>query len=247
MWLLASQDEDAEAAWLAERLPELGLEQLEHVTASNLVHGAEWEHRVDARGTRTLVRLADGRTIDSGEVDAVLNRLSWITADGFAGASDADREYAAVEFQALVLSWLEGFGPAALNRPAPIGICAPPRAEAHWRWLAIEAGLAALAYEQDEVPGDEGAVATEDARHWVTVLDGKLVPRDGAVPDGPQPDAPALAAAVGLDLFEAGYERGSDGAWELCAINPLPSFFVAGDAAVEALVEALRRRGRSRR
>jgi hypothetical protein len=239
MWLLASQDEDAEAVWLADRLIELGLNPLEHVTATDLVHDVEWEHRVSSGGARTVLRLGDGRLIDSGDVDAVLNRLSWVTAEGFGGASNFDREYAGEELRALALSWLEGFGAAAVNRPSSAGLCGPFRPDSHWRWIAAQAGLPARPCAE---PADaENAVRNPD-RRWLLIIDGSAVPLGAADGDGPTPDARRLTDALGLDVFSAGFERSEAGDWELCTVDLLPSFFSAGDEAVEALVALLRQR-----
>ena len=89
-----------------------GLSRSGFVLATELVHGARWEHRVGSWGSRTQLRLADGREIDSDDVRGVLNRLLWIAADGFLGAPDSDREYAGGEFHALVQSWLESWAVA---------------------------------------------------------------------------------------------------------------------------------------
>ena len=67
-----------------DRLRSLGLTPLEVVKASELVHGAGWEHRVDSRGAWTRLVLADGRVIDTSDVRGVLNRLLWVSAEGYA-------------------------------------------------------------------------------------------------------------------------------------------------------------------
>jgi len=52
VWLVTCQDGDSDAVLLASRLREVGLEPLELVLATELVHGARWEHRVGRWGSR---------------------------------------------------------------------------------------------------------------------------------------------------------------------------------------------------
>ena len=229
MWLVTCQDADGDAVALAGRLRELGLEPLELVLATELVHGARWEHRVGGWGSRSRLRLADGREIDSDDVRGVLNRLLWITADGFLGASDADREYAGGELHALVQSWLEGFGARAVNRPEGLGLCGPWRTPDQWRALAREAGLAIRPFPE---PSEEPLALAA-----VLVLDGEIV-EDGGAPAPVRAGALRLAAAHDHDLVELRF----DADWGFADATLMPALVYGGRQRVHAVARALRAR-----
>ena len=90
----------------------------------------------------TRLVLADGRVIDTRDVRGVLNRLLWVSAEGYAGASEADREYAGGELYALVQSWLASLGRRVINRPTGSALAGTWRTPCQWRAVAREAGLA---------------------------------------------------------------------------------------------------------
>ena len=229
MWLVTCQDSDRDAVLLAGQLRAAGLEPLELVLATELVHGARWEHRVGSWGSRTQLRLADGREIDSDDVRGVLNRLLWITADGFLGAPDSDREYAGGELHALVQSWLEGFGSRAVNRPAGLGLCGPWRTPDQWRALARTAGLEIRAFPE---PSDQ---VLEFAP--VLVVDGEIV-EDGGAPAQLREGTLRLAAQLGHDLIELRFDEN----WRFADATLMPALLNCGEARVNAVARALRAR-----
>lgn len=229
MWLVACQDGDGDAAELAVRLRERGLVPLELVAASELVHGARWEHRVGAWGSHTRLCLADGREINSADVRGVLNRLVWITADGFLGASDVDREYAGGELHALVQSWLEGFGRRAVNRPFGLGLSGPWRTPDEWRALARDARLEIRAFPECS----DGLVELSS----VLILDGNVV-EDGGAPAHVCRGALRLAAELDHDLVELRFDRD----WRFADATLMPALAYGGEARVQAVARALRAR-----
>jgi hypothetical protein len=238
MYLVLSQDQDNEAVWLAGRLRELGLAPLELVTAGDLAGAISWEHRVGNRGNRTVVRLADGRTLDSTAVGPVFNRLTWIWPAA-QGVPPADLGYAAEELRALALSWIQSLGPLVINRPVPPALASPSRVAWHWRWLACQAGVPVLRYRT-------AAAVSSDSSPMRSrlIIDGEPVP-------GGSGEAPVMAnldrlgAAVDIDVFEAtfvGDEGAEDGGWALASLDPMPPLSSAGDRGVGALAAAMRRR-----
>ena len=70
------------------------------ITASTLVHDCRWEHRISSSGASSRLVLGDGTVLDSTTVDGVVNRLCWLGAESFTGASARDRAYASAEFYA---------------------------------------------------------------------------------------------------------------------------------------------------
>jgi hypothetical protein len=229
VWLVTCQDNDSDAVLLATRLRETGLEPLELVLATELVHGARWEHRVGGWGSRTRLRLADGREIESDDVQGVLNRLLWITADGFLGASDTDREYAGGELHALVLSWLEGFGARVINRPAGLGLSGPWRTTDQWRALAREAGLEIRAYPEPSAQPAELAL--------VLVIDGEVI-EDGGAPLPVCEGTLRLVTEQGHDLIELRFDE----EWRFADATLMPAVGYGGERRVHAVARALRAR-----
>jgi hypothetical protein len=233
VWLIPCQDEDAEARWLVDRLAARDCGTAQLVTASELVHGAIWRHQVTRTGTRTTCRLGDGRLLDSDAVSGVLNRILWVSADGYLGAGARDREYATTELQALVLSWLEGFGQRVVNRPTPPGAGAPWRHDCEWRARALHAGVRIVPYVSGEGEPPPVQVA-------LLVIDGQAIEaEDPAAAAEPRVDPARLAAALELDLFEAGFSIAGDGAWELATVDSVPALSGAGEAGVAAVARAL--------
>jgi hypothetical protein len=229
VWLVACQDGDDDAVLLAGRMRDLGLEPLELVLATELVHGARWEHRVGGWGCRTRLRMADGREIDSDDVVGVLNRLLWITADGFAGASDTDRQYAGGELHALVQSWLEGFGARVVNRPDGLGLSGPWRTPDQWRSLALGTGLEIRAFPE---PSDQPLVLVP-----VLVIDGEIV-EDGGAPADVREGALRLDAEIGADLIEMRFDED----WKFADATLTPALVYGGEQRVHAVARALRAR-----
>ena len=228
-WLVACQDADIDASATGDRLQSLGLTPLEVVKASELVHGAGWEHRVDSAGAWTRLVLADGRVIDTRDVRGVLNRLLWVSAEGYAGASEADREYAGGELYALVQSWLASLGQRVINRPTGSALAGTWRLPCQWRAVAREAGLAIRSYPDDG--------SAPHAVRRVLVIDGRVVDDDGA-PDDVRQGAERLARIVDLDLLEARF----DDDWAFADASLLPAIASPDEGRVDAVAQALRAR-----
>jgi hypothetical protein len=241
-----AQDLDAEARWITERLRARADRPVHLVTASTLVHDCRWELRVGADGARARVEIADGMALDIATLDAVVNRLSWLGADGFLGASAADRDYATSERYALGLAWLESLGPRVVNRPAGSGLSGAHRSTAAWRALARSVGLAAVGHTS----GDP-IVAFGEADRPVLVLDGQALDTvDCALPELPAELRQKLATLQqlsGRDLIEVRLVPGSAaGGWAVREVSFLASMSRFGEVGAEALVAALRSRSTSR-
>ncbi|OBC13729.1 hypothetical protein A5784_30945 [Mycobacterium sp. 852013-50091_SCH5140682] len=104
--------------------------------------GAAWTHAVDRGGTATTnIALPGGRRIDSTDLAAVLVRSEAVPVPRFAKSSAADRNYAAAEFRALMVSWLRSLGRRVINGVDGMGLTGPSWSPQ--RWL-VEAGRAGL-------------------------------------------------------------------------------------------------------
>jgi hypothetical protein len=235
-WLVACQDADPEARWIAAGLTERGLTPCHVVTASEIVHSTAWTHRLNDRFVSSRLERADGTVVDSADVRGVVNRLFWITADGYRGASLADREYGTAEWGALVLSWLFTYGDRVLNRPSAAGLSGAIRSTAHWRMLAHAAGLPAAPYPADGIePGTPSA--RPPFAIWAAVV-GETVLGGDQLSVTTRQLLPRLGVIGGLDMFEAVF-IGEPAHPVLHTVSPLPRLARFGDDAVDCLSTVL--------
>ena len=241
MWLVLGQDNDVEARWVAAGLRARADRPVALVSAAMLVHDCQWEHRVGTAGASSRLVLGDGTVLDPTTVDGVVNRLCWLGAEGFAGASVRDREYATGEFNALGLSWLESLGGRVVNRPAGSGLAGSWRRMAEWRGLARTVGLPVAPYDSDEPE-----VTTSETDRVVLVLDGEVIEGGGPTRPGleltpaSRDVLAALQRASGLDLLGAHLVTGER--LVLRSASFLPSMSLFGEAGLDALYKALMNR-----
>lgn len=247
MWCVLAQDRDVEAEWVAEALRARADRPVLLVTASTLVHDCRWELRVGADGARARVEIADGTALDLSTLDAVVNRLCWLGAEGFLGASAADRDYASGERYALGLAWLESLGSRVVNRPTGSGLCGPYRSAAAWRTLARSAGLPTAPYASDEP-----VVAFGEADRPVLVLDGRVIDAlggdDAELPAELQQKLIIVQELSGLDLVEVRLVPAPEvpEGWAVRDVALLATMSAFGGNGIDALSDALRARSPSR-
>ena len=252
MWLVLGQHHDVEARWVAAELGERADRPVTLVTDATLVHDCRWDVRVGAARARSRLVLGDGTVLDPTTVDAVVNRLSWLGAEAFGGASERDREYATGELHALGLAWLESLGGRVVNRPAGNGLAGPWRRTSEWRTLARTVGLPVVAYDSDDPEAERLTFEPDD--RVVLVLDGEVLDAGAGAGSGPGAGLPpavreglsALQRAAGLDLLEARLSPRPDGdgdGWALRSASFLPALSRFGDVGLDALHKALIARG----
>jgi hypothetical protein len=231
MWLVLAQDGDVEARWLADQLRAEASRPVELIEAGELVHECRWEHRIGTELTSSRLVVGDAKVIGSGHVDGVVNRLIWLSADGFEGAPPGDREYASNELFALGLSWLESLGPRVLNRPAGAGLSGAWRTQAQWRALARSAGLPIVPYDSDlaeDAPGE--------AEQTVLVIDGQVL---GSEEVRHRERLVRLQRDSGLDMMEVCLDAEA----AVRGVSFLPSLRRYGQPCAGAVLAALTRRG----
>lgn len=103
---------------------------------------AGWTHTVDGAGTTaTTVELEDGRRFSDRDVAAVLVRSETIAVARFAASAPVDRDYAAAEMRALMVSWLRSLGPRVVNGVDGMGLSGPSWTPRRWLVEAARAGL----------------------------------------------------------------------------------------------------------
>lgn len=148
MLLVLAEESDAVAAAVVAAV---GVEQPLWLSPKELLR-ARVVHRISGISARTALRLG-GVTIDLGSAVGVLNRLTWLPPGGF--VEDLDREYAAMESHALVMSILRALPGRVVNPPSPPTLAGPALSEIGWFRLAAGVGLPV-----------RGVQATTDARRF---------------------------------------------------------------------------------
>ena len=101
---------------------------------------ASWSHRVDSRG-RTSTRLSLPNAAPIDDAAAVLNRIRYLPVPRFHRATAKDRDYAGAEMQALVASWLAGFGTRVVHVVREHPWVTPVLPRQHWAAPAAVCGL----------------------------------------------------------------------------------------------------------
>ena len=245
----------AVAAW--NRLPVL-------VVRPEWLGLSDWSQQVQCNGrVATRITLPGGGRLDCAHIDCLLNRLEYLSTPRFARASAKDKDYAAVEMQALICSWLGSLGDRVIN---PIGRSGGiARADTPRRWvreaaacglpvmrsLTTTAGRLLRPLQEGEraslaLPcpvGHAGSVPVEVVVDESRVEPAGIVLIAGHSATGPLADrfgprCGALAARLDYRLAEFGFSR-IGGRVVLTTVNPCPA--LATDTEVDAVSRLLAR------
>jgi hypothetical protein len=248
VWLVLCGTDDLPALWAFQGLGARGLAPLELVSAPLLAYSLRWEHRLDGNGAGTVLTLADGRTLQCGEVRGTLNRLHTLPFEHLDRAAPGDREYARTELLALFASWLYALPPPVFNRPTPEGLAGRGRHLSEWVWLAARAGLPTLPYAESSDPAAALAAGARPVPPFtplrtVFVVAGRAVGEaPGIVLEGClRLSDLAGTALLGIDFAATPFA----GPWTFAGASPFPDLRLGGPALLDALKDALTRRERS--
>jgi hypothetical protein len=222
------------------------------VSPAALSH-AGWTHTVDGAGTAaTTVELDGGRRLSDRDVAAVLVRSETTPVPRFAGSAPVDRDYAAAEIRALVISWLRSLGPRVVNGVDGMGLSGPSWTPQRWLIEAARAGLPVGSCVRSTsariVPGWRGSPydarrpyvsggATSDENTEVAVVAGDVaLGQDGLDP------APflALAAAAHCRVLEVEL-TGSPPSRHVTAVRPVPLLTLDDGRVVGAVADLVAR------
>ena len=239
MWLVLCATNDLAALWAARELGARGLQPLEIVTAEVLAYNQCFAHRLTAGQPDVQITLADGRVINGATVRGTLNRLQFIPSAHLNRANATDRQYAEQELFALYLSWLHGLPGIMLNRPTPQGLSGAWRHPSEWVWLAAQAGLLTMPYQQSdwrEAPGSD-ARARNSARTIIVVKDTCCGP---TAPPSVTAACMRLAQLSGTGLLGLDFHLAPSGDWVFASATALPDLRLGGSALLDALARALR-------
>lgn len=103
---------------------------------------ASWSHRVDSSGRATTrLMLPNAEPIEDARVAAILNRIRYLPVPRFHRACAKDRDYAGAEMQALVASWLAGFGKRVVHVVREHPWLTPALPRQHWAAAAAACRL----------------------------------------------------------------------------------------------------------
>jgi hypothetical protein len=240
MWLILCSASDIPALWAAEALSSHN-SRVEVVTQEELGLALRWEHWVTSDDAGFRVELADGREIDSREVDATLNRVTAAATAHLEQAEPVDREYGLQEFSALFLSVLESLPDPVLNRPTAQGLSGAWRHASEWTWLASQAGLRTLPYTMtpdpdgsDLQPMGAGLRPAAPVR-TAFVVGGEVVGiEDGGLHEG----CLSLARSVGAGLLGVDFLLDEQGSALFVAATPSPNLTLGGDPLIAAIARA---------
>jgi hypothetical protein len=103
--------------------------------------GSHFTHRLGEDGVGTEILCAGGHRLDSSVLRGLACRLSRAMPPQFANAPRADRDYAAMESQALLLSWLQSLPCPVVNPASPRSLNGPALGLLEWLPLAAASGL----------------------------------------------------------------------------------------------------------
>lgn len=154
---------------------------------------ARWSHHVDPYG-RATTRLTLPRASSPIErIDCVLNRLQYLPTPRFHRASPKNRDFAAAELNALVMSWLGSLGRRVVNPVAAHGMSTTAPWSRRWLPTAAACGL--------RVPRSIVATAS---RLLAPVGPGERVRRSAAWPYPVNGRAPAEVVADETQMLAVG-------------------------------------------
>jgi hypothetical protein len=247
MLLVLCGMDDPDALWFGNHARRSGVD-CRVLTTEELSYVRRLSHRLTDGAVHTSVQLMDGSTLRSDAVSGVLNRMLEPPARAWRQADPAERDYAAMELHAVVLSWLHGLPCPVRNRPEPDSLPGPAPHPISAAAAAHAAGLRCPPVRFDSGdrlgPADAllaaaaaGAGRPARAVH-VACLDGAafgpVVPREVATGLAALADLlGAGRALVGVD-FVVG-----PGGWWFAGVGPLADLRGGGAALADRLLTLL--------
>lgn len=177
------------------------------------------------------IRLAGGKLLHSGEIEAVFNRMRSVDAPHFASSDPADREYAQAESAAWLVSWLaalEAAGARVVN-PARRGGLQPGLGG--WEW-GLPPSISPHFEERKWGEGEQARLLVAgEQRVWQGEPPGDLRIADF------ETGIRSIRARSGCLLYELRFERTVSG-WQIGELEPFPlAVNQAGIAAIVRLLE----------
>jgi hypothetical protein len=224
---------DKKARDLAERWAPWGAA----VLTSEDLSVAGWRYLLDDPEDSGLV--IDGQAVAAREITGVLTRLAYVPEHELRRILPEDRDFAAAEMTAFLLSWLTSLRCPVLNRPTPASLAGPGWRHEQWVHTAGRLGVPVqpvawrLEYEA-ETPDEEPAPPDVT----VTVVGSRCL---GTADDTLVAQARRLAAAAGANLLAVRFNEVEDG-FRLHSADPWAD--VSSPEVAGAILEHFREAGR---
>ncbi|MDQ4214740.1 hypothetical protein [Microbacterium capsulatum] len=199
------------------------------MTSELLSFARRRSQRLGRDGARAVVEVGP-LTIERPAL--VINRMTTPPDAAWRSAVPGEREYAAAELTAFVLSWLRALDCPVRNRPEPVCLAGP----------APHPQLAQLFAQRSGLACGEGIRSGTYAQ--LVVLDGEILnpeeiaQRAGtAMPRGFAASVSSFAHAVGADTALIGIDMiVGEGQWLFQGVTPLPALPAAGSFLVDGLI-----------
>lgn len=243
MWLILCDPWDQSANWLYQALATRKLAPLYWVNSEQLAASEKQNHWVTGTGAGGTLTIGE-RTIQSGDLRGVINRLYGIPVVVWRNASTADRDYIQQEVAAFYLSWLHSLQCPVINAATPQGLSGRWRHEAEWVKLALDADLSVAPYCQSTHDGiDEDKGQRRLIRSGLPVR--TVIVLGDAVTGQPPPDdqiaraCKRLAELAETELLGVDFAIGKSGDWTFVGANSNPDLSVGGWELIDALVSRL--------
>lgn len=244
MWMVLCSKADVAALWAYQGLKRRGLSPLVLVTAEVLANSLRWEHRVGPRGADIEIELYDGRRISKRETRGTLNRLQGVPYEQALQIRESDRMYAAQEFTAFFMSWLNALPSPILNRPTVQGLSGQWRHISEWICLASKAGLPVPGYcMTSREPADEIHNLGRLVHAGAPVITVIVVAGRAICAHAPAHILQASAEVAKLaetELLGLEFIVDSQGSWIFAGATPAPDLRSGGEELLDALFCALK-------
>ncbi|SEN95019.1 hypothetical protein [Palleronia pelagia] len=145
------EPDDGPALWLAGALSERDV-PVEVSLPEELLVGSRFALELGGDAPEPRLTTASGVSLSTGNVNAIVARLTSFPVPPLENGSDADLVYAAEECRASLVGWFAAWACPMIGRPAPYtpwGDDASPR---EWRVMAASLGLPVAADHLAETP-----------------------------------------------------------------------------------------------
>lgn len=228
MILILCHPGDRVAVWLADRLAQATGRRTEIVTVDVLFAGSSFAFVHGDAGSDCRIDLSDGRVLDGGDLDLVVNRISAIPDTLFIHAADGDRDYARQEMHAVLAGWFAWLDCAVVNPAHPRALSGVWPGPVACRHLAAAAGLPVTVAFADALaaaplPAYSAAPAIVHA--------GRLFGRDLA--PGIAAASVRFAAAIGADILSLQFSDAPEPVF--LGVDPVGDWRHGGQPLLEAL------------
>lgn len=229
---------DAAAVWLAATMSDLAAGGVDLVTVEELVYSRRIVYRLGDAGSFGSVALADGRTLRPETITGLVNRVSYLPTEHFAGASVADRAYAEAELNAFLLAWINGIAGRVINPPLPVALSGGTFSLPGMIHDAATAGLPTDVFRASA--GERGDAAPQlPATHAAIVFDGRMFGM--LLPRPLQEGCRRLATLTGTSLLQIALNHSRERGFRFVNASGAVDFRLGGKPLARALALALAR------